>query len=149
MSDAPIEPRDYVYGVKVVDIGDMRVSRGMTRRPKSTCAHGRLVYDQDERRVWCQDCEQEVEPFDAFVGLVSHFDGATKKLRDRQAAIEELEHQKIVSRAAKLIDEHWRKNTTAPCCPHCKQAILPEDVVRGLSLVSKSLEIARRKRDTD
>lgn len=34
MSDAPIEPHEYLYGVKVVQIEDLRVARGLTRRPR-------------------------------------------------------------------------------------------------------------------
>ena len=33
MTDRPIEPMDYLHGVKVVDIGDLRVARGETRGP--------------------------------------------------------------------------------------------------------------------
>uniref|UniRef100_A0AAU8GSA2 Uncharacterized protein n=1 Tax=Pseudomonas phage PACT201 TaxID=3230130 RepID=A0AAU8GSA2_9VIRU len=33
MSDAPIEPHEYLYGVKVVQIEDLRVARGLTRQP--------------------------------------------------------------------------------------------------------------------
>ena len=39
-------------GVKVVDIGDVRIARGLTRREFSTCPHKHMVYDQNERRIW-------------------------------------------------------------------------------------------------
>lgn len=38
MSDAPIDPQD--YGVKVVQIDDLRVARGLTRRPTFTNVGG-------------------------------------------------------------------------------------------------------------
>lgn len=44
---APIEPQDYLYGTKVVQIEDLRVARGMTRRPVSSCRHRKLVYDNN------------------------------------------------------------------------------------------------------
>ncbi|WP_245006764.1 hypothetical protein ACK3BE_20030 [Pseudomonas mandelii] len=53
MSDAPIEPPDYLYGVNVVQIEDLRVAKGMSRRLASSCQHKKLVYDDKERRVWC------------------------------------------------------------------------------------------------
>lgn len=143
---APIEPKDYLFGVKVVDIGDLRVARGMTRRPHSTCAHRALVYDDQERRVWCSDCEAEVEPFDAFKGLVERMDGHIKNLNKRLRAVAEAEVHALRSRAAKVMDEAWRSTKMAPLCPHCSVPILPEDVARGVATASKSLVIAARKR---
>lgn len=146
MSDAPIEPKDYFLGVKVVDIGDLGVARGMTRRPLSSCKHRRMVYDTDERRVWCSDCESEVEPFDAFKGLVERMDGHVKELKRREQAVKDAEAHALRSRASKVMDEVWRSTKMAPLCPHCMTAILPEDVVSGLARTSKSLVMAARKR---
>lgn len=149
MSDAPIDPVGYTYGVKVVQIEDLRVARGMTRRPASSCRHKQLVYDDKERRVWCNDCEAEVEPFDAFKGLVEVFSHGMSELQRRRRELEEAEQFQIRSRAAKVMDEAWRRTKMAPLCPHCSKAILPEDVVGGVGCASKELVIAARKRDRD
>ena len=148
MSDAPIEPQEYIHGVKVVQIEDLRVARGMTRRPVSACRHKALVYDERERRVWCSDCQTEVEAFDAFVGLVEVYSSGLDSInrRRRELAEAEAETFQIRSRAAKAIDEAWRSPKTAPLCPHCMTAILPEDVAGGLATTSKSLVVAARKR---
>lgn len=146
MSDAPIEPHEYLYGVKVVQIEDLRVARGLTRRPLSSCKHKNLVYDDKERRIWCSDCETEVEPFDAFMQLVGVFSSAKSKIDRRMQELAEAEKFAMRSRAAKRMDEYWRSQTMAPLCPHCNGAILPEDVVNGLAQTSKSIEIAARKR---
>ena len=146
MSNAPIEPQYFLHGPKVVDIGDLRVARGMTRRPQSSCRHARLVYDAGERRVWCQDCETEVEAFDAFVQVVGHFSAAQGKIERRRQELAEAEVFALRSRAAKRMDEYWRSHSMAPLCPHCSGAILPEDVVKGLAQKSKSIELAARKR---
>ena len=136
----PIVPMEYLYGVKVVDIGDLRVARGMSRRIQSPCRHLRLAFDTSERRIYCQDCEQDVEPFDAFLQLVErhHFlEAKAEKLRQDAA-------HTVTSRAAKRMDEAWRSKTMAPLCPHCRAPILPEDVVNGVSIVNKELEVRRR-----
>lgn len=146
MSDAPIEPHEYLYGVKVVQIEDLRVARGLTRRPLSSCKHKKLVYDDKERRIWCSDCETQVEPFDAFVGLVEVFSAGNNSLKRRSRELAEAESFQLRSRAAKVMDEAWRSTKSAPLCPHCMTAILPEDVVGGLAKTSKSLVLASRKR---
>nr|WP_298118250.1 hypothetical protein [uncultured Pseudomonas sp.] len=145
MSDAPIEPKDYLYGPKVVQIEDLRVARGLTRRPLSSCRHRQLVYDDTERRIWCQDCESEIESFDAFIQLCAVFQKAKSDINRRRAALAEAEAFQIISRAAKVMDEAWRRKNMAPLCPHCDRAILPEDVVGGVALTGKKLELARPK----
>lgn len=145
MSDAPIEPKDYLYGPKVVQIEDLRVARGLTRRPLSSCRHRQLVYDDTERRIWCQDCESEIEPFDAFIQLCAVFQKAKSDIDRRRAALAEAEAFQIRSRAAKVMDEAWRRKNMAPLCPHCDMAILPEDVAGGVALTGKKLELERRQ----
>lgn len=146
MSDKPIDPQDYCVGLKVVDIGDIRVARGETRRPRSTCRHRHMVYDNKERRIWCSDCETEVEPFDAFMLLAEQMDGHIKRLQRREQEVSEAEQFAARSRAAKKLDSYWRGRSLVPLCPHCSEALLPEDVVNGLSATSPELVRAKRRR---
>lgn len=143
---APIDPQDFTYGVNVVQIEDLRIARGLARRPQAACQHKTQVYDDKERRIWCSDCESEVEPFDAYVRLVEAFNAGIRSLSRRSRELGEAEAHQLRSRAAKKIDEAWRSKTLAPLCPHCSTALLPEDVVGGLAMVSKDLVIAARKR---
>jgi Zn finger protein HypA/HybF involved in hydrogenase expression len=147
VSDAPIDPQEYLYGPKVVTIEDIRVARGLTRRPMSSCRHKQLVYDDKERRIWCQDCESQVESFDAFVQLCGVFQSAKSDIDRRRERLAEAESFQIRSRAAKVMDDVWRSKNMAPLCPHCHSAIMPEDVVKGIARASKSLIIASRKRE--
>ncbi|HCN72334.1 MAG TPA: hypothetical protein DIS96_11700 [Pusillimonas sp.] len=137
---APIIEHEFSLGVKVVDIGDLRVARGMARRERSTCKHAKLVYDTRERRVWCKDCETDVEAFDAFTSLVERF----YAFEDRISRLREIEAETLHSRAAKALDKVFRSRTMTPCCPHCNRGILSEDVVHGGSSMSRDLELHRR-----
>ena len=135
----PIEPQDYLHGVKVVDIGDARVKRGKSRRTIGNCPHKNMHYDPAERRIWCADCEADVGGFDAFVVLVENFNRQEGRMKAREEKVLEAEQATLVSRAAREMDAQWRKRSTVPLCPHCSAALLPEDVVRGLALRSRSL----------
>lgn len=128
----PIVPQDYLSGVKVVDIGDIRVARGMSRRPVSSCQHRQLHYDTAERRIWCADCETDVEPFDAFKMLVEHFHSAEEKLERRAQEIKAAEDHALISIAAKEIDKAWRSRKMVPACPHCRAPLFPEDFRNGI-----------------
>lgn len=147
MTDAPIEPQDFYGGVKVVDIGDIRVARGLTRRPVSSCKHLRLVYDDKERRVWCEDCQTEVPAFDAFTALVERWDAGMKKTRRLIDEANEAQRFTLRSRAAKAIDEAWRKHNMVPACPHCRNGLFPEDFTKGVPLVGKDYAKAKIERE--
>ena len=129
--DPPIEELGFIVGVKVVNIGDYRVSRGMTRRPFSGCPHRTMSYDTNERRIWCRDCERDVEPFDAFSGLCQEYHEAFAKLQKRFRELEEAEKFQIRSLAAKAIDKAWRKRNMVPACPHCRGGLFPEHFKDG------------------
>lgn len=145
--DPPIEEAGFIGGVNVVQFGDVRVARGLSRRPFSMCPHTRLMYDSKERRIWCKDCERDVEAFDAFEQLVSNLDKGWKALEHHAQRIEEAEKHSLISIAAKVIDTGWRKKALSPCCPHCNGVLLPDDFKSGIkSFRSTELERARRKR---
>ena len=146
MSDTPIEPGHFIHGVDVVDIGDLRIARGLTRRPYESCRHKSMVYDTQERRVWCNDCEQEIEPFDAFKVITENMDSHMKRLIQRDQSLKEAETKAARSRAVKALDAIWRTKDQAPCCPHCKEGLLPEDMLGRLPRVSRELTRAKRKK---
>lgn len=139
VDDPPIEELNYQLGRDVIQIEDLRISRGMTRRPRSSCPHHQLVYDPQERRIWCKDCEQEIHPYDAFLNIAERSAAHSASLNRRGREIKEAEQFTLRMRASKVMDQAWRKMSTVPCCPHCKNGILPEDVVHGLPSMSKIL----------
>jgi Zn finger protein HypA/HybF involved in hydrogenase expression len=110
--------------------------------------HRQIVYDDKERRIWCQDCESEVEAFDAFIQVCSVFQGAKSAIDNRRKKLAEAEKFQLRSRAAKVMDEAWRSTKMAPLCPHCNVAILPEDVASGVAMTGKQLIKAMRERNS-
>jgi hypothetical protein len=141
---APIEPVQFVHGPNVVDIGDLRVARGRSRRAPSICRHLNLVFDTAERRIYCLDCQSDVEAFDAFMQMVDRH----HHLEEKAARVQSDAAHVVVARAAKVLDQAWRNRSTVPACPHCKTAILAEDVADGLLVLPKALELRRRAKRT-
>lgn len=142
--DHPIKEQAFIAGVTVIDFGDARVARGLSRREFSACNHRQMVYDPQERRIWCKDCERDVDPFDGFKILVEQFHAAEANIKRRRAQLEELEKVSIISRAAKQLDKIWRGRRQVPNCPHCKEALLPEFFADGC-FSTGSAELARRR----
>ncbi|MBN8294561.1 hypothetical protein JI664_21490 [Rhodobacter sp. NTK016B] len=129
--DPPIDAMDYLSGLKVVDIGDIRVARGKSRRPHSACKHRRLRYDSSERRIWCADCQRDVEGFDAFEIIAKQVGDAVAAIERREQKVLEAEAFTLRSRAAKAMDEAWRGRTMVPACPTCGHGLFPEMFARG------------------
>ncbi|WP_313438526.1 hypothetical protein [Novosphingobium sp.] len=141
----PVVEQEYLAGLKVVDIGDLRIARGMSRRPVSACNHRPLVYDQRERRIWCKDCETDIEGFDAFLLITEQFDQAAKKIERQLAEVKEAREHNIIRIAAKQMDQHFRRKNMVPACPHCHQGIFPEDVPK-MGTINREWETVRRAR---
>lgn len=144
MANEPIDEPSYLFGVNVVDIGDLRVSRGLTRRPASSCRHARISYDPRERRIWCRDCEQDVDPFDSFVLLVEQYDRAASDLKRKQDELKQAVNFRIISVAAKTIDKAWRRRNMVPACPACGNGLFPEDFKHTPSMLGREYAEARR-----
>lgn len=141
--DPPIEEQKFVGGVTVVDIGDVRVARGFSRRHHASCPHNQMVYDGQERRIWCKDCEKDVEAFDAFKILVQFFDGAVERLNERELRVQEAEKFQVRSIAAKALDDVWRRRNVVPCCPHCKNGLFPEHFHGRCPTIGREYALAR------
>lgn len=146
MKDTQIEPQNYINGVNVVDIGEARISRGESKRPYRACRHLNVTYDKDERRVYCHECESTVDAFDVLLGIVEFYSGMNEKIQRRVDQLKEAESFQARSRAVKVMDEVWRSQSRAPMCPHCSEAILPEDVASGVNSTGKKMAQAKRKR---
>lgn len=147
MADEPIIDPGYIGGMKVVDIGDLRVARGLTRRPASACKHRSVAYDQNERRIWCGDCESDVDAFDVFIIITEYFDAAQKRLDRRAKEISEAEAFALRSLAAKAIDKAWRSRTMIPTCPSCGDGLFPEDFKNGVGCnISREFAAAQRNK---
>ena len=131
----------------VISLADVRVARGWSR-PSKVCGHKSLVYSSKERRIECKDCDQQVDGFDAFMVLCAHFHSMESASRSREARTKEALGAVIIRRAAKAFDKAWGRKM-APCCPHCRGGLLPEDFANGAaSSMGQEFEIARRKRPT-
>lgn len=129
----------------VISLADVRVARGWASVAKR-CEHKSLVYSTQERRIECKDCDQPVDAFDGFMSIVRHFDSMESEARSRERKTKDALSAVIVRRAAKEMDKAWGRKM-APCCPHCRSGLLPEDFAGGAaSSYGRDYELARRRR---
>lgn len=149
MTDDPIDEGESQgqYDHVVVDLDEVRIAWGRPRTPwHKRCKHLKLTYSTEERRVWCQDCQRTIEPFDALLMMIRHFEDMTREVRHMKRQASEALAAVVRRRAAKELERNWN-GKMAPCCPHCRRGLLPEDYANGTGMaVSAELERARRNR---
>lgn len=127
----------------VIEIGEFRIQRKRQEFLKG-CQHVHLTLDDSSESVSCDDCKVQVGNYAALRMLVERW----KRLQDRadaqQRAISEAQAKTIGLRAAQRVESAWRSRTMAPSCPHCSEAIFPEDGF-GSSLVNREIALRRRQ----
>lgn len=129
----------------IITIGDYSLGKKSQYDGTSKiCRHLHLEFDENGHIVLCLDCNQQVEPFFALTMLADEYRKAFQRLEDDRKRFEAEKEESITSAAAKKVDKVWRSRTMTPLCPHCKEAILPED---GLGSSQTGLEYARKRRE--
>ncbi len=130
----------------IIEIGTSKFERA----PDITkCRHKYLAYDNNNEEVTCRDCNKVIPPFEAFMKIVFAYREAHEGLVRREKELEELEmrHEKGLLKATQRVDHAWRSKSMVPICPHCKEAIFPEDGF-GSSMFNKKMALeARRFKD--
>lgn len=146
--DPPLEvlPDGGSYVGVVVDLDSVRIRTGRTPRGLKTCQHKHMIYNQTERRIWCEDCERTIDNFDAFQTFTRHFKAMEREAGHKLRIAQEALAGAARLRATKELDRLWSGRRMAPCCPHCNRGLIPEDFADGVrSTTSLEFEIARRK----
>ncbi len=110
------------------------------------CSHKYLLYDVGNETVHCRDCKAIVSPFQAFLKLICQWKAAQSDLRRRLEELKELEtrSEKGLLKAVRRVDHAWRSKKMVPTCPHCDEAIFPEDGF-GSSMVNKQMALESQK----
>jgi hypothetical protein len=127
---------------EIVQIGEGRFEQVWQKR----CPHKHQMYDLSERTVQCRDCKRVVDGFEAFMIAVRYWRDAEAGLNYRREEITELEKRAELGllRVTKTVDHAWRSKKMVLVCPHCDEAIFPEDGL-GTSSVNKQMAIEKRK----
>lgn len=132
---------------RVVNFADMAFKlRGKSYFKDDRCQHVKVTLDDEGGIVTCDACGKQL---DAYLTLRRMCEKWERHASDTKASAERLRAEAqgtVVLRAAKRVEEAWRRRNMAPTCPHCHVAILPEDGFGSSGSVNKEMELARRKR---
>lgn len=148
---------------KTVSFAEFRAKvRGaaFVRDEERYCQHHHIILDPEHGTIECEDCGKSLS---AFVTLSKFVDGwnriqewkdkivadgheAHKAAQRRLATVyQTTKKYKPHLRAIKAFEKLWRRDM-GPCCPHCGNALLPEDFAEGArSTHSRNYEMSLRE----
>lgn len=130
----------------VINIGELALRRkdrwaGFTA--PGECKHLHLMLDDNGDTVRCDDCKVYVSAYWALKLLAMQFQSQERALAARRAQLDAETAEKRTLIATRKVDAAWRSRTMVPACPHCHEAIFPEDGL-GRHTVSREVALARR-----
>lgn len=139
--DCPCWFRGLILG-EIIKIGEGKFEQIWRAR----CPHRHLLIDRNNETIECKDCKAPMSPFKAFTILIQEWEGAQADLKCRREELEELEQrrEKGLLKATQNVDRAWRSRGMVPVCPHCRQAIFPDDGF-GNSRMNRTMAIEARK----
>lgn len=127
----------------IIEIGELRIKRER-RNTFEGCQHKNFTVDPNGDTVICNDCQKQIGSHFALVLLIENWDKEVKKLEAKQARHAEELTKSVSLRAAQRVESVWRSRTMVPMCPHCSEAIFPEDNLGG-SATNREMAIRRRQ----
>lgn len=117
---------DSVLSEQIVSIDALRIARGVNKRCR--CLAARFLVDEDVREVTCRDCGARVDPFDACLRIMRHYDSIRDDvlaLQDQQRRIADYKpHLRIMQR----LEREYRGKKMLPVCPVCGEAFYFERI---------------------
>jgi hypothetical protein len=131
---------------EVIQIGDLalrRKDRGYGFTKPGECKHFKLTLDDNGDLVQCDDCKVYVSAYWALKLLTLQFERGQSALKAGWAQLAERTKERATLLATRKVDEAWRSRSMVPACPHCHEAIFPED---GLGSHTVNKEIAQKRR---
>lgn len=133
---------DVTISAQVISIADFSIKRAAQKK-YTDCKHLKLTRDDELQVVECDDCGKKIGNYAALSMLISRWENLQRSItRQNQVAIEAL-NKTIVLRAAQKVESAWRSQKMVPTCPHCVEAIFPND---GFGATAVNKEVALRRR---
>ena len=137
----------------VVSFADMVFKlRGARLSKDDRCEHKKITLDDNGDIVTCDECGRQLDAYLMLRRMCEKWGAHQRELdvyrdeiqafRDRIAREAE---GSLALRAARRVEKAWRSHSMAPICPHCREAILPEDGFGGCGSVNLQMERQRRK----
>lgn len=129
----------------VIEFGELRVRREqrMSLFTKDRCRHFNMTLDDNGDIVTCDDCGKQLSAFWALQLITEQYKAAWAKVQATGDRINREAQTSLHLRAAVKVEKAWRSRTMVPTCPHCHEAIFPEDGFGG-SATNRQIALARR-----
>lgn len=126
---------------KIVGLDQIRINRGLEKLCK--CKKRKYVIDSTNRRITCNGCGAEVDPYEAMLDLAGRYEEynqQVERLLEQRKMIAQYKPHLVV---IKKLEKQYRGKQMIPNCPRCSEPFYLEELV---SWTGKSYADARIKK---
>lgn len=127
----------------VVQIGEFQFSRKKRDYMDKGCKHHRTTLSSDGEITMCDDCGKQVSSYWVLLQVLDAYTEQVNKLHRERVAVSEVAGKQLHLKAAQDVERAWRSKSMVPVCPHCREAIFPQDLF-GRSMTNREMALRRR-----
>jgi hypothetical protein len=133
---------DVTISAQVISIADFSIKRAAQKK-YTDCQHLKLTRDDELQIVGCDDCGKKIGNYAALSMLIARWEKLQRSIESKNRKAVDALNKTIVLRAAQKVESAWRSQKMVPTCPHCIEAIFPND---GFGSTAVNKEVALRRR---
>lgn len=130
----------------IIEFGALRLKRERRKQSQGEgdCRHWNMTLDDDGEIVTCDDCGKQLGAYWALRLITEQYQRAWQRVNAAREAHAASTAKHLVLNAAQKVEKAWRSRSMVPSCPHCHEAIFPEDGFGG-AMTNREIALRRRK----
>lgn len=111
---------------KIVEIDQLRINRGIDKL--CTCRNRRFMLDTTNKRVICNECGAEVDPYQAMQELATSAEGIQKQVEGLLEQRKQILNYKPWLVTIRNLERKYRGKKMLPNCPRCDEPFYLEEL---------------------
>lgn len=116
---------------KIVQLDQIRINRNLKK--ECNCSIKRYVVDTTNKRIFCQGCGTQVDPYDAMLDLANRHERINEDLQRLHEQRKQLLDYKPWLLTIRNLEKRYRGKKSLPCCPRCNKPFYLEELKTWIS----------------
>ena len=113
---------------KIIEIDQLRINRNIDKL--CTCRNRRFMLDTTNKRVICNECGAEVDPYDAMYEMATSAEGLKKQVDRLLEQRKQILDYKPWLVTIRKLESKYRGKKMLPNCPRCDEPFYLEELTR-------------------
>lgn len=113
---------------KIIEIDQLRINRNIDKL--CTCHNRRFMLDTTNKRVICNECGTEVDPYQAMYEMATSAEGLKKQVERLLEQRKQILDYKPWLVTIRKLESKYRGKKMLPNCPRCDEPFYLEELTR-------------------